>query len=317
MNRFGYIENKTETPIEFVPLTLGSLEKSILTGQCDNSYSYFKISEQFYEGNINVYDINNNLLDEESFQKTWRFYHENIIQYSGNTYKIYEFLSDDTLIRLGKNFKITPKSVDYKKDVNSRLHPKCTFLRGFLVKCEYFEKAKTIINPYNGFEELSYENSVLNVKFNYYIGDDGYVSHRDAIRSWSFDNGEYSDDVKVSKKFYQKKQAKEEGKRRRVNVVDQVIIDTGGLIMLTESGVTTVREAEELALPFLDEFNTDIDKYIKGNTEPIINNLINVDTVKYYWITNTVPMSDPSVTIQEYIIYNLNGGTIENVGLVN
>ena len=316
MNRFGYIENKTELQIDFNPFILGSLEKATLSGQCDNSYSYFKISEQFYKGNLNIYDTDNVLLDESEFQKSWRFYHENIIQYSGNTFKVYEFLSDDAISKWGNDFRVTPKSVDYKKDINGRLHPKYTFLRGFLTECEYFENASQVVDPYTGFTGLTYDNSVLKVNFDYYIGSDGYVSHRTSTRSWCLHNEEYSVDTKVSMKYYEKNQAKKEGKVRRLNIVDQITLDTGGLIVLTESGVTTVKQAEELALPFLDEFDGEIDKYTKGNTSPLISGIVSASIIAYPWLMNEVPGSDPSTTIQEYVIYNLSGGTVENVGLV-
>ena len=317
MNRFGYIENKTESDINFNPFVLGSLEKVEMTGQCDSVYSYFRIQEEFLNNNINLYNQNDEIILSGDFQDVWNFRFVNVIKYSGETFKIYDHLSEDALEKVGKDFTLTPKAIDYKKDIDGRLHPKYTFVKGFLTNCEYFEKAYNVVDPMTGFSGITYENPILNVDISYYIGDDGYVSYRDTTRSWMKHNGEYSTDTKVSRKYYQKFQAKEEGKRRRSNIIDQLTLDTGAFIMLTESGITSVQEAEYTALPFLDFVDTSIDKYIKGNTQEIIDNVMSADTGVYYWIDNTVPGSDPSITIRQYLLNNLSGGTLEASGFIN
>lgn len=317
MNRFGYIENKTAESIDFNPFVLGDSEKVALTGQCANPYSYFKIQEEFHNGTINLYDQNDAIILSGGFQDIWNYRFANVIKYSGETFKIYDYLSEDALEKIGEDFTLTPKAVDYKKDVNGRLHPKRTFVKGFLTECEYFENAGLAVDPNTGFTGITYENPVLKVEIDYYIGGDGYVSYRDTTRSWVKHNGEYSTDTKMSRKYYSKIEAKEEGKRRRNNIIDQLTLEVGAFVVLTETGTTSVQEAEALALPFLDELDTSIDKYLKGNTEPIINSITSADTSTHYWLDNTVPGSDPAITIQQYLLYTLNNGTLETVGLVN
>ena len=316
MKNFGYIENTLLSGISFGSYVLSASTKVSFSGQLDNSFAYFTLQSRFYDGDVNVYDKDDNLLNQEGFQEIFDFFMTNVIQYSGETYKIYELLTDDALEVYGGDFKLTPKSIDYKKSIDGKIHPKRTFTKGFLTECEYFENVSVVNNSETGFPELNYENPILKVNVDYTIGDDGYVSDRKTTRSWVYANGNYSIDTKETTKYYNKKEAREEGKRRRTNIIDSVIVDATKYVVLSETGLTSMQQAEAIAVDFLDEIEEPIDKYIKGNKQPIIDFITSADTVQHSWLTNAVFNSDPEVTIQEFIISELSGGTIETSGLI-
>ena len=114
-------------------------------------------------------------------------------------------------------------------------------------------------------------------------------------------------DTKESTKFYDKRLAREEGKRRRTNIINQVVLNTSAFIYLSEPSINNILDSEYLALPFLDEIDTDIDKYIKGNIQPLINSITNSDSNIYTWIDNSLP-TNTDMTIRDYILMSLNDG---------
>jgi hypothetical protein len=78
-----------------------------------------------------------------------------------NYYKIYDFISDDILDRFGSlDIRVTPKSVDYKKDVNQRFHPEYEFdNKGFLVNTTYYENLD--IQNVSGMTVYNYTNPIV------------------------------------------------------------------------------------------------------------------------------------------------------------
>jgi len=232
-----------------------------------------------------------------------------------NHYKLYHYISDDTIERLGElDYTITPKSIDYKKDINGKLHPKFTFSNGFLINTEYYETVNIVINPQTGLSDLVYENPILKAEFQYHVEADGYVSHRLVKRSWVKADGEYDTiNTKDSTKYYTKKLARSEGVRRRENVIDEVILATGGLILMSHSGATSIPEAEAIAMPFLDSLDSDINKYVKGNTNPLIASILTSDTSVHDWLLTVI--NQEGNTIQQYLYGQLSAGVMDYAGV--
>lgn len=109
--------------------------------------------------------------------------------------------------------------------------------------------------------------------------------------------------------------ARNEGIRRRNNIINQLILEVGAMIYLTLPGVTTIQDAEIAALPFLDAVDSDIDKFIKGNLLPLIQTVQTIDltqgsTSGGNWLDNDVPGA-PGVPIRQYIIGSLMGAISE------
>lgn len=227
-------------------------------------------------------------------------------------YVLYHHLSDDALARLGGNpdYSITPKSIDYKKDIDMRYHPKFTFDdNGWLTECEYFEDLNVTVNAY-GFHVFNFSNPVLKYESSYTQGADGYVQSRTVTRSWFLTSGTYSTDTKTSFKIYEPLTARAEGRRRRQNLINRLLIDTVGLIIMSSGDLSNVSEAEADAVVLMKEVADGISEYYEygtkvdagGNPCKLIQQITGST---YSRLDNWVPGTGDTVDIRTFILGRL------------
>lgn len=229
-----------------------------------------------------------------------------------NHYKIYDFLSDDTFERVGSiNPKMTPKSIDYKKELQVRLHPELKFDKfGFMTGCTYYENLTISYDAY-GFTVFTYDNPILNYDADYTFADNGYVSTRTIKRNWYMMDGTLSDDSKTTFKIYPLMVARDEARRRRKNLINDLLIKAVGLFIMTSPDLDDVNEAEADAMPLLKEINSAISAYYEyGTKEDAEGNpceLIQAIAVNTYArLDNFVPGTSNTVTIRMFIMGGLN-----------
>lgn len=222
-------------------------------------------------------------------------------------FKIYHFMSDDVFENMSNiNSKITPKSLDYKKDLKQRLNPEYKFdIKGFLTGVTYYENLS--VDPQTSV--FTFSNPIVRYTAQYSQNADGYVTSRVVTRSWQLMSDQWSPDVKTTVKIYDTKTSREEGNRRRRNLINNLLIDTVGLIYMTSSGLTTISETEADAIPFLTEVDSGIKLYYesgaKENTqgEPCLL-IQQVSGSTYNRLDNIVPPTT-GTTIRDYIINRL------------
>jgi len=227
-------------------------------------------------------------------------------------YRLYHWLSDDVLDRFNGtiHYKTTPKSIDYKKDLSIRLHPEYVFDNyGFLTSVIYYENLSVSLNQF-GFPVYTFTNPVVKYEATYTLDvDTGYVTTREIYRHWMKLSGVWGSDPKTSWKIYNSKQAREEGSRRRKNLINNILIDTVGLLLMTSPSLTTVAETESDAMPFLQEVQPAMSLYyesgakLDGNGNPCL--LIQKVTDSVYTKLDNVISASPYMTIRSYIIMKL------------
>jgi len=230
-------------------------------------------------------------------------------QDDSNYFKLYNFLSHDVMERLGYiNRQTTPKSIDYKRDVKKRFSPKYEFSdAGFLTGVTYYENLTVTV--VSGITTFNYDNPIVRYDAQYFENSDGYVTHRIIDRSWAMMDDTWSPDHKVSLKLYDSKMSREEGNRRRRNLINNLLIDTVGLFFMT-SGDATVSETESHAIPFLTEIDSGIQLYYEsGAKEDAQGNpcllIQQVSASTYTRLGNAVP-NGGGATIKDFIISRLN-----------
>jgi len=233
-------------------------------------------------------------------------------QEENNHFKIYDFLSDD-IFESTENFnpKAAPKSIDYKKDLNIRLHPNLQFDKfGFLTGCTYYENV-SITYDYFGFTVFNYDNPIIDYSATYTFADNGYVSTRTEVRRWYKMDGTLSEDSKTLFKVYKPMIARDESRRRRKNLINELLVNTVGLFIMTSNDLNSVSEAEADALPLLKDINSALSAYYefgtKLDTEGNPCQLIQEIAVHpYARLDNYVPGTSNTVTIRMYILNGLN-----------
>lgn len=233
-------------------------------------------------------------------------------QDDNNYFKIYNLLSIDVVeMRNITNPFLTPKSIDYKHDIDGRLHPKYVFdNHGWLIECEYFENLEISQNQL-GFTQYDYSNPILKYSASYSMKDDGYVGSRTVTRRWYRLDGTLDVDAKITQKFYEPMAARAEGRQRRTNLINNLIIQAVGLIIMTSEDLNNVLDAESDAIPFMREVAAGISDYYEygtkldpqGNPCKLIQDVSNSSYVR---LNNFVPNTNNTVTIREFIISKLN-----------
>lgn len=218
-------------------------------------------------------------------------------------YKIYDLLNDDNMSKF-KNWTIAPHSLDYKKGLKQKLHPKMKFDKlGNLIEVYYYLNVEIIES------NLSYSDPIL--KYNAeYIHDEntGYVINRTVTRSWIMTDDTWSEDVKTSTKYYTRIQARNVGNKRRKSLIDNLVIEIGYFIMITEQ--TDARSAELLAIPFFDSISASLSTYYEsGNMKDSITGsfplFLDVYNRNDSFLNNIIPLEVigvEGVSIKNYIL---------------
>lgn len=228
-----------------------------------------------------------------------------------NYFKLYNYLSDDVIYTKGiSNLFITPKSIDYKQEIDGRFYPKYTFDdNGWLVECEYFSELE-ISQDAQGFTQYNYSNPILKYEASYTMKPDGYVGSRTVTRRWYRLDGTLDADAKITEKFYEPMNARDEGKKRRRNIVNSLMIETIGLFIMTSPDLPDIPTTETDAMPFLKEISSGLSDYYEyGSKEDSLgNNFLLKQQIldsTYPRLDNFVPETNDTVTIRDYLITKL------------
>jgi len=229
-------------------------------------------------------------------------------QDDNNYFKLYNYLSKDTIENNNiSNLFLVPKSIDYKQEIDGNLNPEYTFdENGWLVEATYYENV-TLTQNAMGFTQYDYDNPILKVEAVYNMKPDGYVGSREVTRRWYRMDGTLDPDSKVTNKVYTPMSARDEGKRRRRNLVNELMIETVGLFIMTSGDLSDVPTAESDAMPLLKEISSGISDYYEygskidtqGNDFLLKSQIINST---YSRLDNYVPNTNDTVTIRQYLI---------------
>lgn len=207
-------------------------------------------------------------------------------------YKLYDYIDVPLQSKI-----ITPKGINYKTGLNRRLYPKHTFHKGTLIETEYFEN----------FDGTNYSDSVIKVEMDYYYGADTYVSKRKVRRSWMLTNGLYSEDYKITEKFYDRRSANLEGIRRRDNLINNLISKFSEMLQLMNPSLTA-QESEAPGVKIIEKYKTEIDNFIGvGNDTALKNRIINEDDPEflYFFNLNLSIYYSPNINVKDYILDEL------------
>lgn len=187
-----------------------------------------------------------------------------------------------------------PSGIDFKNSLTIRLHPLEVVEAGELRKITYYAFAEP-----NEEGTIDYSLPITQAEFDYTRDDTGFALYRVATRKWYLDNGTLGPHEKVQIKYYTHGGSIKEGKRRRNNIIDDMLLTCLGLIIATTGA--SREEALDLGRDLLKEYQTDKSAFIDEAHRALINSIA-TDT-NHAWLDN--PIDSNGTTIRDYILSNL------------
>jgi hypothetical protein len=195
-------------------------------------------------------------------------------------YKIYDYIETK---------EYDPQKPPYELDYNILgLFKKRTFNQGELNTIEY----------YGSFDGANYDILVVKEE-RFYYRVSGWVVYRDATITWYWVDGTPGEQ-KVSRKWYTQKEGVEEGITRRNNLLNQVKVDTIGIIAMVEQLPPLV--AEEPAKMILRQLDTELGLYIEGDIMPVVNKIKDMSSARLDYF---VPGTGNTLRLRDYILMKI------------
>lgn len=226
-------------------------------------------------------------------------------QSRNNYYKIYNYVTRDVWNR-GLDITEPPHGLDYKIQMRKKLNPKYIINDlGMLEECIYYETVSNSEDSF-GIIQKTYTNPIMKYEADYVYHANGYISQRNVTRTWMMMDGTWSPYTKKDTKDYDLIQARDEGRRRRTNLISKLMMEVAYLLMITE-GLSSIDTAESVAIPLMKDLRNGVNDYyeygnysdIEGNKFLLYTDLLNAN---YDWLDNFVPNTGNTLTIRQFIL---------------
>lgn len=209
--------------------------------------------------------------------------------------KIYRYLSPQT------NWKVyePPVEVDYRTDLDRRLHPERIFVQGELQQVNYYDDVTVEADG-----SLTFTDKILTEDYVYVRDVALFAVSRTLTITWYREDDSSHPTTKQMLKFYSAAEKVQEGKRRRGNIVDKLENMVAGYLLATElaNNGGDVQATLDMGRDFLKTYKTQIDLFVEGSIQDLYNDIL-ADTT-YPWLDNVI--SAPSTTIRDAITAEIN-----------
>jgi hypothetical protein len=265
----------------------------------EHTYVYHRMKDfgiQFPEADYVHMEITEEFPDGYSWNGTAMEYNTGYTPPVNKTFQIYEYVPRPLLSR---DKLVPPFDIDYKVGLSRRLVPARVMIKGELQEVTYYA-----IYDFNEPEEYDrYKIPVLKVTITYARDPLGFAQYRTTVRQWYFTDGTLCTDpacTKTTSKVYDLRTTIVEGKRRRQNVIDGLLLPVLGMMIQTElsnpnSSFSTeadlILEGRRLLatwkpdiISFVDDSNTDFAATVTAAPETYLDNVIdqNGTTIRGY-----------------------------------
>jgi len=184
------------------------------------------------------------------------------------------------------------REIDFVRGLPKRLHSKLTFVKGVLVKKEYFENA--VPNPTT--QQIDYSNLIVVEDHIYTRNEFGLAVMRDVHIRWVLEDETFSPDDRHRYKYYDPVASLKEGEIRRRNVIDGLKPKILGMLQITGD---TPTEAFTDAQEFFQSYQGDINAYLESGGIALATRLQN-DT-EFAWLDSSIGQS----SIRSALIYEI------------
>jgi hypothetical protein len=213
------------------------------------------------------------------------------------SYKIWDYVVDPPV---GHH---PPIDLDYKKGLSVRLHDKKTYVKGEMTLKEYYEGASA--DPVTG--EISYTNLILKEENVYTRDVAGFAVVRQQTITWVREDESYGPHQKITLKYYSGIDKIQEGKTRRGNLMDSLMMDVANMMLANATVAkgsaldpaeieTELQRGRDMLTEYEDGFAAFISHSDKGVLTSVTND------VNHSFLNDNVPGSNPVITIRDYVV---------------
>lgn len=268
------------------------------------TYVYHRMKsfgDKFPEADYVHMEITEEFPDGYSWNGTAMEYDTGYTPPGNKTFQIYEYVPRPLLNR---DKLVPPFDIDYKVGLSRRLVPARVMIKGELQEVTYYAEY-----DWSEPEEYNrYKVPVLKVTIAYVRDALGFAQYRTTTRQWYYTDGTLCTDpacTKTTSKGYDLRTTIVEGKRRRQNVIDGLLLPVLGMMIQTELSNPTSEFSTEAELilegrrllatwkpaiiDFVDDSNTTFADTVTAATEYYLDNVVNAQ----------------GLTIRQYILYNI------------
>jgi len=95
----------------------------------------------------------------------------------------------------------------------------------------------------------------------------------------------------------------QEGQRRRGNIIDKLMMEISGILIATQTQISSVQERIELGRAFISDHKTSLDMFTQASSPQILYDVDADDNPDHSWVDDHI---SETVTIREYIISSMN-----------
>ena len=206
---------------------------------------------------------------------------------SGTELLFYDDLPiDSPFVSLGK--KRVPYDFDFTIHFPLNLYKEVTF--------DSLSAPQTAVY-YKNYDGTTYSDPLFKREFSFVRDTNTLALERSENFHAMQRNGSWSASYKPLHKYLTKAERIAEARQRRTKIIDDMKVDTIGLLSITES--ITEAAAADLGRPFLSLYKPEIIDYIdEANTA--FHDAVDVDAL-YSWLDNDISAYTPDTTIREMI----------------
>lgn len=218
-------------------------------------------------------------------------------------YKLWDFVIDK-----GDIYK-APLDVDYKKSLTTRLHPKNYFTKGELTMREYYENAQVDLMG-----NVTFSNLILKEENVYTRDPAGFAVYRTQTISWIRDDESIGPEKKTALKYYAGIDKIQEGKKRRANLVDALMMRCAEYLIINKTiarrtelqdpnyDLTLLETNEQIVTgrDYLTQYGNEFSAFISHSDKLILTATLNDSD--HSFLDQSIPGFTPAVSFRDFII---------------
>ena len=187
-----------------------------------------------------------------------------------------------------------PFDVNYITGLTRRLYPIVSYTRGRITRIDYMLEGWL-----NALGEKEGNDLAVREDFEYTLNAGGFAVERTQTIRWYLEDGTEGGS-KTRHKFYDNKDSREEGRRRRRNVIDILSMDVVGILAATHTS-GDIPSAVAIGIAYMGALEAETIDFIETSSNALRDAITgDADTS---WLNNVIDVN--GTTVRDYIVVAL------------